>query len=43
MFCDYESPLQDLIPEAVSSQKCHMNMGQILNCYGDTVICNAFI
>jgi hypothetical protein len=26
--------LQDLIPEAISSQKCYMNMGPILNGYG---------
>jgi len=34
------SVLQDLIPEVVSSQKRHMNMGPILNCYGDIGIWN---
>jgi hypothetical protein len=27
----YMSILQDLIPDDISSQKCHMNMGSILN------------
>jgi len=32
MFSDF-SVLQDLIPEAIPGQKCHMNMGLILNSY----------
>jgi hypothetical protein len=32
------SILQDLIPEAIPSQKCHMNIGPILNGYGATDI-----
>jgi hypothetical protein len=36
---DFVSILQDLIPEAIiSSQKCHINMGPILNSYGDIEI-----
>jgi hypothetical protein len=34
------SVLQDLIPEAIPSQKCHMNMSPILSCYGATDIWN---
>jgi hypothetical protein len=30
--------LQDLIPEVISSQKCHMNMGPILSGYEATDI-----
>jgi hypothetical protein len=32
---DFVVALQDLIPEAVSNQICYINMGQILNSYGD--------
>jgi hypothetical protein len=32
------SELYDLIPEVIPSQKCHMNIGQILNSYGATDI-----
>jgi len=35
MFGDFMSILQDVIPEAISSQKYHMNMGLILYVYGD--------
>jgi len=31
--------LQDLIPEAIPSQKCHTNMGLILISYRDTGYC----
>jgi hypothetical protein len=37
---DFVSVLQDLIPEVIPSQKCHMNTGPILNCYGVTY-CNS--
>jgi hypothetical protein len=30
----FMSKLQNLIPEAIPIQKCHMNMGPILTCYG---------
>jgi hypothetical protein len=30
---DFVSTLQDLIPEVIPSQKCYVNMGQILNGY----------
>jgi hypothetical protein len=33
---DFILILQDLIPEAIPSQKCHMNMGLIWNGYGAT-------
>jgi len=32
--------LQNLISEAIPSQKCHMNMGSILSSYGDMDIWN---
>jgi hypothetical protein len=35
---DFMSVLQDLIPEVIPFQKCHMNIGPILNIYGDTLI-----
>jgi hypothetical protein len=35
MFSDFVSLLQDLIPEAICSQNCHVNVGSILNNYGD--------
>jgi hypothetical protein len=31
---DFMSILQELIPEVIPSQKCHMNMGLILIGYG---------
>jgi hypothetical protein len=34
---DVMSIPQELIPEIIPSQKCHMNMGLILNSYGSTV------
>jgi len=34
------SVLQDLIPETIPSEKCHTNMGLILNGYGDMSIWN---
>jgi hypothetical protein len=38
MLGDIMSILQDLIPEAIPSQKRHMNTGLILNGYGATGI-----
>jgi hypothetical protein len=35
------SILQDLIAEVIPGQKCHMNIGQILNGYGATDISNS--
>jgi hypothetical protein len=35
------SILHDLIPEIIPSQKCHMNVGPIVNCYGATDILNS--
>jgi hypothetical protein len=32
------SILKKLIPEVIPGQKCHINMGPILNSYGDTGI-----
>jgi hypothetical protein len=37
---DFMSVLQDLIPEVIPSQKCHMNIGLILNSYGAMDIWN---
>jgi hypothetical protein len=34
------SILEDLIPEVIPSQKCHVNMGLILNGYGGVGIWN---
>jgi hypothetical protein len=31
---DFRPVLQDLIPEGIPSQECHVNMGPILNGYG---------
>jgi hypothetical protein len=32
------SILKDLIPEAISGQKCHMNIGPVLSGYGVRVL-----
>jgi len=37
---EFMSVHQDLIPEAISGQKCYMNMGLIVNSYRDMVIWN---
>jgi hypothetical protein len=38
MSSDFMSTVQDLINEAIVSQKCNMNRGPILSCYGGTDI-----
>jgi hypothetical protein len=35
---DFMSLLQDLIPEVIPSQKCHMNVDLILNSYTPNVV-----
>jgi hypothetical protein len=35
---DFMSVLPDLTLEAILSQKCHMNMGPIISCYGVTSV-----
>jgi hypothetical protein len=37
---DFVSIFQDLIPEVIPSQKCHMNMGPILSGYGGIGVWN---
>jgi len=36
----FMSALQGFIPEAISGQKCHMNLGQIRSGYRNMGICN---
>jgi hypothetical protein len=38
---NFMSTPQDLIPKVILNQKCHMNIGSILSCYGATGIGNS--